>query len=360
MRRAQQRRLARPQAVADRGRAGGCGLRRVHEAGQEQGLVDPALEDRDAQLHALRDDFLALEPGLARELRGRQVIGHRTPPCAVATSARYTARPGRAQPHRIGERSSRRLRQTGFGTSTKTCRTPKRSASSSPRRAHAEGLRRVVAGGEEVHAGLLRARHDALGRLAGEERVEARRRSRPRGSRRPRPRRSRSCARGRGRPGRPAARGPSRRGTRATSSAGVDAVAGEARRARRSRAPLCSANGSRRPRAQRAGQQRVVADLGMGVERQVVGGQAHVGVEEQPAGARLAARSSGARRAGPEQPVVHEHEVGALLARALEQLGAGGDAGHDGLDLVAARDLQAVRARSRRSRPGAAARPGVQ
>src|SRR3954447_2770320 len=40
--------------------------------------------------------------------------------------------------------------------------------------AHAEGLGGVMAGGEEVHAGLPRAGHRALDRLAGDERVEAR------------------------------------------------------------------------------------------------------------------------------------------------------------------------------------------
>src|SRR5215211_3247960 len=59
------------------GALGGRGPGALTEGGQEEGLVDPALEDRDAQLHALRDDFLALEAGLACELRGRQVIGHR-------------------------------------------------------------------------------------------------------------------------------------------------------------------------------------------------------------------------------------------------------------------------------------------
>ena len=40
--------------------------------------------------------------------------------------------------------------------------------------ADAEGLRRVVAGGEEVDAVLVRAQHHPLGRLAGHEGVEAR------------------------------------------------------------------------------------------------------------------------------------------------------------------------------------------
>src|SRR5260370_25490519 len=47
------------------------------EAREEQGLVDPTLEDRDAHLHALRDHFAALKSILARKLGGRQVIGHR-------------------------------------------------------------------------------------------------------------------------------------------------------------------------------------------------------------------------------------------------------------------------------------------
>src|SRR5262245_25358283 len=60
-----------------RGDAGGRGLlRHVADVGQEEGLVDAALEDRDAQFDTLRDDFLALEAGLASELRGRQVICH--------------------------------------------------------------------------------------------------------------------------------------------------------------------------------------------------------------------------------------------------------------------------------------------
>jgi hypothetical protein len=63
-----------------RGFGGRRGLRRVAEAREEEGLVDPALEDRDAQLHALGDHFLALETCLARELRGRQVICHRMCP----------------------------------------------------------------------------------------------------------------------------------------------------------------------------------------------------------------------------------------------------------------------------------------
>ena len=246
----------------------------------------------------------------------------------------------------------------GFGTSTNTWRTPKRSASSSPRRAHAERLGRVVAGGEEVDARLLRAGHHPLGRLAGQERVEAR------GDRvlqvvgaaaRDDPDRAH---RGRGRPGRPAARGRSPRAR--ARRARPPAMPSPAKRARTPiAAPLTAAKGAASCAPELAGQQRVVADLGMAVERQVVGGQRHVGVEE-----RLQARLGGAversRRARPEQAVVHEHEVRALLARALRTArrwrtrrsrpsGSPRDRGPAGRS-----------ARSRRSRPDAAARTNVQ
>src|SRR4051794_21503884 len=45
---------------------------------QEQGLVDAALEDGDAHLHALLDDLATLEARLPRELRGREMNCHRT------------------------------------------------------------------------------------------------------------------------------------------------------------------------------------------------------------------------------------------------------------------------------------------
>src|SRR5918911_2753875 len=60
-----------------RGRARGLRLRgALAEIGEEERLVDAALEDRDAHLHALRDDFLALQACLASQLGGRQVNGH--------------------------------------------------------------------------------------------------------------------------------------------------------------------------------------------------------------------------------------------------------------------------------------------
>src|SRR4051794_32708401 len=59
-----------------RGGPGGLLLRAVAEVREEERLVDAALEDRDAHLHALRDDFLALEACLASQFRGRQVNSH--------------------------------------------------------------------------------------------------------------------------------------------------------------------------------------------------------------------------------------------------------------------------------------------
>src|SRR3954452_4818167 len=63
---------------------------RRSEARHEEGLVDAALEDRDAQLHALRDDVPSLYAGLAGELSGRQVYGHRgcEPPACLHRAER--------------------------------------------------------------------------------------------------------------------------------------------------------------------------------------------------------------------------------------------------------------------------------
>ena len=50
------------------------GCRELSQRGDEQRLVDPAVEDRDPQLDAPCDHLLALHVDLARQLRGRQVI----------------------------------------------------------------------------------------------------------------------------------------------------------------------------------------------------------------------------------------------------------------------------------------------
>src|SRR5215510_9431458 len=49
---------------------------RLLKAADEQRLVDPSLEDRDAHFHALRDDLAPVHSGLASEFGGRQVDRH--------------------------------------------------------------------------------------------------------------------------------------------------------------------------------------------------------------------------------------------------------------------------------------------
>src|SRR3954454_22319997 len=65
------------------------------EVHQEQRLVDAALEDRHAHLHALLDHFTELQAGFAGELRGREVDCHRCcPPMEVALCVeRYRSLP---------------------------------------------------------------------------------------------------------------------------------------------------------------------------------------------------------------------------------------------------------------------------
>jgi hypothetical protein len=86
-------------------------------------------------------------------------------------------------------------------------------------------------------------------------------------------------------------------------------------------------------RAERGRDQRVVAHLEMAVERQVVGGQRQIGIEQQLQAA-LGGGVERARGAGPEEPVVHQDEVGALRARTREEVGVGADSGDHRLDLV--------------------------
>jgi hypothetical protein len=93
--------------------------------------------------------------------------------------------------------------------------------------------------------------------------------------------------------------------------------------------------------ADRLRQQRVVADLQVAVERQVVRGEREVGVEEQLQ-APLRSLVQGPWGTRPEQAVVDEHEVDAFLARAREELGVGAHAGRHRLDLVAAGYLEPV------------------
>jgi hypothetical protein len=82
--------------------------------------------------------------------------------------------------------------------------------------------------------------------------------------------------------------------------------------------------------------------LEVGVERQVIGGEAHVGVEQQlqPALGRPVHVPG---RSAPEQPVVDEHEVGAERTGALEQLNTRRDPRDDRFNLAAAGNLKPVR-----------------
>jgi hypothetical protein len=93
--------------------------------------------------------------------------------------------------------------------------------------------------------------------------------------------------------------------------------------------------------AEGLGEQGVVAELWVGVERQVVGGEGEVGVEEQLQPA-LQGGVDGGEAGPPEEAVMHEEQTGAAGGGELEELGVGGDAGVDALDLLGAGDLQAV------------------
>src|SRR3954453_1371066 len=100
-----------------------CGGR-VLEAGQEERLVDAALEDRDAELHALGDDFPPLEPRFARQLGRSEVNRHRCGPpvveklctggyAATRTSATEIQRGVRWDSERPGKRARRRIASPG-------------------------------------------------------------------------------------------------------------------------------------------------------------------------------------------------------------------------------------------------------
>jgi len=58
-------------------------LRHAAQGGLEEGLVDPAVEDRDAELDALADHLLPLHLKLFGKLGRGQVIGHCGPPLIV-------------------------------------------------------------------------------------------------------------------------------------------------------------------------------------------------------------------------------------------------------------------------------------
>ena len=90
-----------------------------------------------------------------------------------------------------------------------------------------------------------------------------------------------------------------------------------------------------------AADQRVVAHLRVGVERQVVAGQGHVRVEQRPQPA-LHRRPDRAGVKVPEQPVVTQDQLRALGRRALEQLELGRYTGDHHVDGRGAGHLEAV------------------
>jgi hypothetical protein len=95
--------------------------------------------------------------------------------------------------------------------------------------------------------------------------------------------------------------------------------------------------------AEALGQLCVVAELRVAVERQMVGEEVDAGLDEgRDPGVGMPGELS--RRAVPEDSVVHQDGVGAGVARALEELDAGGDAGGDLADRPASLDLEPVRA----------------
>ena len=94
--------------------------------------------------------------------------------------------------------------------------------------------------------------------------------------------------------------------------------------------------------AERLRKQRVVADLRMGVEREVIRGQRDVGFEERfQAPAHRPVDS--ARVAVPDEPMVDDQKLCVLLDGPLEQGQRRGHAAGDLGDLVGALDLQAHR-----------------
>ncbi len=105
--------------------------------------------------------------------------------------------------------------------------------------------------------------------------------------------------------------------------------------------PSCSPNGSSRLRVECAGEQRVVAHLGVRVQRKVIGGKADVRIEQD----LQAALERGVDRtwaAAPEEPVMDDQQIGLLAGGQLEQLGVRRDARCDGAHLGRAGNLKAV------------------
>ena len=96
-----------------------------------------------------------------------------------------------------------------------------------------------------------------------------------------------------------------------------------------------------RDQAQAQPELRVVAELGMRIQRQVVGEKVDV-VAQQQAEPLLHPAGDAAVLAAPEQAVVHEDGIGLGMDGGLDQRAARGHAGDDLAHRGAAFDLQAV------------------
>ena len=96
-----------------------------------------------------------------------------------------------------------------------------------------------------------------------------------------------------------------------------------------------------RHKSEHAAKLRVVAQLGVGIQRQVVGDEIDVVLEQQGQALPHPARDRAILTA-PEQPVVHKDRVGPHGDRRLHKRKTGSDAGHDPQDLRAPLHLQPV------------------
>src|SRR5262245_28176532 len=207
-----------------------------------------------------------------------------------------------------------------------------------PEAAHAERLGRVVPGRDEVRSALASVGHHMLRRLAGEEGIEA----------------ERDClAEARGGPaghdadavdelraGRPGEGLLAEdRGAAVAQLVERHALRRAPDEADRATAVLAERLGPLEP--ERGADQRVVPDLRMCVERQVIAGQRDV-VVEQDAEAPLHGRGGGARVEVPEQAVGGAAALRAGNRRPLEQPEVRADAGGEGGDLVGSRNLKPV------------------
>src|SRR4051794_12509062 len=180
-----------------------------------------------------------------------------------------------------------------------------------------ERLGRVVAARQEMDAVLPRFAHDRLARLAGDEGVQSHRarlvKSEPTGPRDD-----------------PDARDPLRPAfeDQGLLTGGVLQAPAELAHLDGLRGATDQAHGGPLRLTERAivglepqgvAEQRVVADLGMGVEGQVVGGQRDVGAEQGPKASRHRHGQRGDIRS-PEQAVVGDHELRTRLHCALQAL----------------------------------------